>query len=48
MAITLLLEPEEQARLTALAQAKGMLADELMREAIDKILAEDPDIIVSH
>ena len=43
MTITVPLEPEKQARLTALAQAKGQSADDLVREAIDKILAEAPE-----
>jgi hypothetical protein len=43
MTITLPLEPQKQAKLIALAQAKGLSADELVREAIDKILAETPE-----
>jgi len=42
MAITLPLEPQEEARLVALAQAKGVSTDTLVREALDKVLAETP------
>lgn len=44
MTITLSLEPQEQAKLIAVAQARGLSADELVREAIDKILAESPEM----
>ena len=47
MTITLSLEPEQQAKLIALAQSKGVSADELVHEAIAKILAEAPDTISS-
>jgi len=40
MALTLLLEPQKEARLSALAQAKGVSADDLVREAVDKLLDE--------
>jgi hypothetical protein len=40
MIITLPLEPQTEARLIALAQEKGVTAGELVREAIDKIIAE--------
>jgi len=40
MTITLPLEPQKEARLIALAQEKGLSADDLVREVIDKILAE--------
>ena len=43
MTITLPLQPREEAKLIALAQAKGVSADALVREALDKILAEAPD-----
>ena len=43
MTITLPLEPEKQAKLIALAHAKGQSADELVREVIDKIIAEAPE-----
>jgi hypothetical protein len=42
MTITLLLEPQKEARLIALAQEKGLTADELVTAAIDKILSETP------
>ena len=44
MTIILPLEPQKQARLIALAQAKGLSADDLVREAIDKLLAESPEM----
>jgi hypothetical protein len=40
MTITLPLQPQEEARLIAAAQAKGVSADALVREAVDRILAE--------
>jgi hypothetical protein len=40
MTITLPLQPQEEARLVALAPAKGVSTDTLVREALDKILAE--------
>jgi len=40
MTITLPLEPQEEARLMAAAQAKGLSPDAFVREALDKILAE--------
>jgi len=42
MSINLPLEPHKEARLVALAQSKGLSADDLVREAIDKILADAP------
>jgi hypothetical protein len=42
MTITLPLQPQEEARLVALAQAKGVSTDTLVREALDKILADAP------
>jgi hypothetical protein len=39
MTITLPLDPAEEAKLIAVAQAKGVSADALVREALDKILA---------
>jgi hypothetical protein len=44
MAITLPLQPQEEARLIAAAQAKGLSTDALVREALDKILAEAPEV----
>jgi len=41
MTIILPLRPQEEARLIAAAQAKGLSTDALVREALDKILAED-------
>lgn len=43
MTITLPLEPKTEAKLIALAQAKGVSADDLVREAIDRFLAEAPE-----
>jgi hypothetical protein len=43
MTITLPFQPQEEARLAALAQAKGVSTDTLLREAIDKILADTSD-----
>jgi hypothetical protein len=43
MTITLPLQPQEEAKLIAVAQAKGVSTDALVREALDKILAESPD-----
>jgi hypothetical protein len=40
MTITLPLEPQEEARLKAAAQAKGLSPDAFVREALDKVLAE--------
>ena len=42
MTITLPLEPREEARLIAAAQAKGVPTVTLVREALDKILADVP------
>ncbi len=42
MTITLPLEPQKEAKLIALAQAKGVSADDLVREAVDKLL-DDTD-----
>jgi hypothetical protein len=42
MTITLPLEPQEEARLIAAAQAQGVSTGVLIREALDEILAETP------
>jgi len=42
MTITLPLQPQEEARLLVIAQARGLSPDALVREALDKILAEAP------
>jgi hypothetical protein len=39
MTITLPLEPQEEARLTAVARLRGVSTDDLLREALDSILA---------
>jgi hypothetical protein len=43
MTVTLQLEPQKEAKLAALAQARGISTDDLVREAIDKILDAVPD-----
>ena len=43
MTITLPLQPQEEAKLIALARAKGLSTDALVREALNKILADIPD-----
>jgi hypothetical protein len=43
MTITLPLQPQEEARLIAIAQAKGLSTDALVREALDKILSDTPE-----
>ncbi len=40
MTITLPLQPQEEAKLVAIAQSKGLSTDALVREALDKILAD--------
>jgi hypothetical protein len=40
MTITLPLEPQTEAKLIALAQEKGVTADEWVRTAVQKIIAE--------
>jgi hypothetical protein len=42
MTITLPLQPQEEAKLIAAAQAKGLSTEALVREALDRILAEAP------
>ena len=42
MTVMLNLPPEKEARLIAAAQAKGLSTDALVREALDRILAEGP------
>jgi hypothetical protein len=43
MTITLPLDPADEARLIAVAHAKGVSADALVREALDRILATAPE-----
>ncbi len=43
MTITLLLQAQEEAKLIAVAQAKGLSTEALVREALDKFLADAPD-----
>jgi hypothetical protein len=42
MTITLPLQPQEEAKLVALARAKGVSTDTLVRQALDNILADVP------
>jgi hypothetical protein len=44
MTITLPLQPQEEAKLIAAAQAKGVSTDVLVRQALDKIIADAPDL----
>jgi hypothetical protein len=44
MTITLPLQPQEEAKLKALAQSKGLSAEALVREAVDGILAGASEI----
>ncbi len=41
--MTIILAPQEEARLIAVARAKGLSTDALVREALNKILGEAPD-----
>jgi hypothetical protein len=43
MTISLPLEPQKRAKLIALAQAKGLSTDDLVLQAIDKMLAEEAE-----
>ena len=43
MTITLPLQPQEEAKLIAAALARGVSTDALVREALDKILADAPE-----
>jgi hypothetical protein len=43
MTITLPLEPQKEAKLIAVAESKGMTADELVSQAIDRIIADAPE-----
>jgi len=40
MTITLPLQPQEEARLLAMAKAKGLSPDVIVREALDRVLTE--------
>ena len=42
MTIILPLDPQKEAKLRALAQEKGVTAEELVRDAVDQILSEAP------
>jgi len=43
MAITLSLEPQKEAKLIAVAESKGMTANDLVNQAIDKIISDAPE-----
>jgi hypothetical protein len=43
MTITLPLAPQEEAKLIAIAQSKGLSTEALVREVLDKVLADAPD-----
>jgi len=43
MTITLPLEPRKEAKLIAMARERGVTADALVLDAIDKIIAEAPE-----
>ena len=45
MTVMLNLPPEKEARLIAVAQAKGLSTDALVREALDRILADTTPVI---
>ena len=45
MTITLPLEPQEEARLRAAAEAKGLAPEVIVREALNRVLAEQPETI---
>ena len=44
MTITLPLQPQEEARLVALARARGLSPSDLVREALDGILQGEPPV----
>jgi len=48
MSITLPLQPQEEAQLAAVAQARGLSTNALLREAIEKILATAPEPSLKH
>ena len=43
MTVTLPLEPEKKAKLIALAQAKGLSTDDLVLQAIERMLVEEAE-----
>ena len=47
MTITLPLKPQEEAKLLAAAKAKGVSANALVREAVNRIIAEAPGDVSS-
>ncbi len=47
MTLILPLEPQDEAKLMAVAQGRGLSADQLVREMIDKILADASQASIS-
>ena len=47
MTIILPLEPQDEAKLIAVAHAKGLSTEALVRQALDRILADAPAILDS-
>ena len=45
MSITLALQPREEARLAAAAQARGISTDDLVRDALKQILADSATLL---
>lgn len=45
MTITLPLDPREEAKILALAREKGISADQLVREALNKFLSESAAVV---
>jgi hypothetical protein len=48
MTITLPLQPQEEARLAAAAQARGVSTDDFLREALHRILADPSTLPETH
>ena len=44
MAITLSLEPQKEAKLIAVAESKGMTANDLVNQVIDRIISDAPEV----
>ncbi len=47
MTIVLPLQPQEEARLLAVAKAKGLSPDVIVREALDRVLAEQSEPVAA-
>lgn len=48
MTLILPLEPQEEAKLIAVAQGRGLSTDQLVREAVHQILAEAPELLTGN